>query len=47
MKKFGKFWEVADFKDFVTNGKVRFLGIFTLFSAKNALFLMVFAMVNF
>ena len=20
MKKFGKFWEVADFKDFVTNG---------------------------
>lgn len=22
VKKFGKFWEVADFKDFVTNGKV-------------------------
>ena len=21
VKKFGKFWEVADFKDFVTNGK--------------------------
>ena len=22
VKKIGKFWEVADFKDFVTNGKV-------------------------
>ena len=39
MKKVGKFWEVADFKDFVTNGKVEFLGLFRRFSAKNALFL--------
>ncbi len=39
MKQIGKFWEVADFKDFVTSGKVEFLGIFRRFSAKNALFL--------
>ena len=42
MKKIGKFWEVADFKDFVTNGKGWIWGIFRRFLAKNALFLVVF-----
>ncbi len=46
-EKIGKFWEVADFKDFVTNGKVEFLGIFRRFSAKNALILIFFVKVDF
>ncbi len=42
MKIFGKFWEVADFKDLGANGKVCFWGIFRLIKTKNALFFMVF-----
>lgn len=37
VKKFGKFWEVADFREFVTNGKVWFWGVFSWFLAENAL----------
>jgi len=47
VKKFGKNWEVADFKDLGQTEKFDFWGIFRLFSAKNALFLLLFVKVGF